>query len=122
MTISLRVVVRMLARLIRTTFRTTCWLVYVALLTPWVVVALAGLLTRKVTALRRFMVSIQHTFDHELLCPAGHPNSLHGIFECRGCGSLFAGYAFGRCPSCGDSCGYIPCEHCGLAVRNPFLR
>jgi hypothetical protein len=43
------------------------------------------------------------------------------VFECRGCGGLFAGWVFGPCPICGAHCGYTTCEHCGMAIRNPFV-
>ena len=94
---------------------------YGALLAPWVALALAAWATRKMRALIRACLAVRYAFVRELRCKAGHRTSLIGVFECRGCGGLFAGYAFDRCPTCGESCGYVPCERCALAVRNPYL-
>ena len=97
------------------------WASYAALLAPWITLAICVWTARKAVALRRTFTSLRFAFVRELRCPAGHRTSLVGIYECRGCGGLFAGYAFDRCPTCGESCGYVPCEHCGLAVRNPLI-
>lgn len=108
-------------RVLKVAIRMTIWTAYIALLAPWVTLAIVVHTARKMIALRRMLAVLRFTFARDLPCPAGHWNSLHGVYECRGCGSLFAGYAFDHCPTCGESCGHIPCERCGLAVRNPLL-
>ena len=97
-------------------------LVWAWLVAPWVALAVAGGVVHFVWRAMRAASSLRYALSETLRCPAGHTSELQGVFECRSCGSLFAGWAFQACPTCGESCGYVSCEHCGLAVRNPFLR
>lgn len=94
---------------------------FVVLVAPWVVLALARAAFVKVDKFVRMLLSVRNALDDHAICQAGHRSGLHGVFECRGCGALFAGYAFAECPVCRESCGFIQCEHCGLAIRNPLL-
>ncbi len=95
--------------------------VVAALVAPYVALAIILHAVRKGRAARRLLALARLVKSSHLLCPRGHWSALHGVWECRGCGGLFVGYAFGWCPTCGSSGGYVECEHCGLAVRNPFL-
>jgi hypothetical protein len=88
---------------------------------PWVVAAIVVAAARMALDARTAFAAGSAAFVDCVRCPRGHDSSLHGIFECR-CGALFAGWGFGRCPVCAESCGYIGCEHCGLAVQNPIIR
>ena len=99
----------------------TIRIAWALLVAPWFLGALAYGLGRNSRELVATLTRFRYAFPQSLRCPNGHESSLYGMFECRGCGGLFAGWAFDRCPICGDSCGYVACEHCGLAVTNPFL-
>ncbi len=102
--------------IVRVLLRLAFWI----LVAPWVALALLRAIGRRFDDLMRAVLAMRHALAAELRCPAGHASNLHGVFECRSCGALFAGWAFQGCPVCGQSCGYLPCEHCGLGVRNPF--
>lgn len=91
------------------------------LIAPYVALALVFHVARKWRGSMRLIPLARLATASHLRCPRGHASALHGIWECRGCGGLFAGYAFGRCAVCGAGAGHVACEHCGLAVRNPFL-
>lgn len=93
----------------------------IALIAPWICGALIRRGVRAFRAAARFALALRLVRARELSCPQGHRSLLLGVFECRTCGALFAGWVFGACPTCGESCGYVSCEHCGLAVRNPFV-
>jgi len=93
----------------------------VALITPWVIFALLRRYGRACSNLASLLVGLRATFTSHVHCPRGHLSVLHGVWECKTCSALFAGWAFQYCPVCGQSCGYVTCERCGLAVRNPML-
>ncbi len=106
----------------RTIGRVIAALALIWLLSPWVCLSAVAALVHLGWRTARAALSLRFVFASTLRCPAGHASELKGVFECRTCGSLFAGWAFQPCPVCRESCGYVPCEHCGLAVRNPFLQ
>jgi len=112
--IPLRPIFRLLVRVARAA-------VLVLLLAPWVTLVLTWHASRQLVAGLRSLRKVRLVLTTKLTCPQGHASVLLGMFECRSCGALFAGHAFQHCPVCGTSCGYVPCEHCGMAVRNPFL-
>jgi hypothetical protein len=58
---------------------------------------------------------------HDALpCPGCHaPISLVGRWECGRCRFAFDGFAFTRCAVCGAVPPYIPCQRCGVGLRNP---
>jgi len=58
--------------------------------------------------------------DQVLFCPRGHEVPVYGIWDCH-CGSRVEGWAFAPCLICRETAGYVPCQICGLAVRNPLL-
>ena len=90
------------------------------LVLPWVLAAVFVAMRDAISNARRAFRAGQAAFVDTVRCPRGHRSELHGVFECR-CGALFAGWAFEQCPVCAESCGWITCEHCGLAVRNPII-
>lgn len=98
--------------------RPLLWLFFV---TPWILLGLIRhVVLRFRESKRQFRLLRLATATH-LICPFGHRSALNGVFECRTCGVLFAGFAFQRCPNCSTSCGYTTCEHCGMSLRNPWL-
>ena len=48
----------------------------------------------------------------------GEPILLTDRWECGGCGYVFDGFAFSRCPNCGSVPPFIPCRTCGVGMRN----
>ena len=100
--------------------RYTPKLIWTLLVAPWILIAIGFAIARVAFALRNGLRRLRFASAARMICPRGHRTELYGIFECR-CGALFAGWAFGRCPICRESCGYVPCEHCSLAVKNPLL-
>ena len=110
-----------LLRLIRTVLRVLRITVLVVFVAPWVVLGLLGAMLNRIGALVTDFRILRLALESHLPCPHGHRSALHGVFECRGCGGLFAGWVFGSCPICGAHCGYTTCEHCGMAIRNPFV-
>jgi hypothetical protein len=89
---------------------------------PWI--ALYGVVTALVLLVRaiRYVVRLPVALRPTLTCPLGHPQPATAFWRC-GCGAAFAGYAFGRCPICGQTAGYVdPCPSCGLSVKNPLGR
>ncbi len=104
------------------TFRLIGTTLWVALVAPWVTLAILRICILNSGLVLRVLRQLRPVFATHLHCPSHHRSALHGVFECRACGSLFGGWAFQRCPICGDvSVGYVACEHCGMAVKNPFL-
>lgn len=91
-----------------------------ALVAPWVLVAVLAAACRVVYRARRAYRAGRVALADTATCPRGHRSDLHGVFDCR-CGALFAGWAFEACPVCGESCGFVPCERCGLSIRNPLI-
>jgi hypothetical protein len=98
-------------------FKVLGWL----LVAPWIVLELVLRAVGAVRGVARGMVRLPLARATHARCPRGHASNLQGVFECRGCGALYAGYAFGPCPVCSSSAGYVNCEHCGFPIRNPFL-
>ncbi len=49
----------------------------------------------------------------------GSPVSLVGRFECGRCRYVFDGFAFTRCAVCGAAPPFIPCQVCGVGLKNP---
>lgn len=96
-------------------------LAYTLLIAPWVLCSLIGAGFRRVDSAVRVAHALPYVTATHIACPRGHRSSLRGIFECRGCGSLFAGWVFQACPVCRSSCGHTTCEHCGLSIRNPLI-
>lgn len=94
-----------------------CW---VALIVPWVVIGVLQAAFIRARRLAWILRAVPRAAGDALPCPRGHASELLGVFECRGCGGLYAGHAFQRCPICGSSAGHIMCEHCGLTIRNPM--
>lgn len=105
----------------RRTAKVALQVTLVALVEPWVLFALVRALAGRLDRLVHGLLALRFAFADRLRCPRGHLSELRGIFECRGCGGLFAGWAFEECPVCGASCGHVACERCGMAVRNPLL-
>jgi hypothetical protein len=106
---------------LRVAWRITALSLFAALVGPWILFATIRLVVRTVYAgIQGFRAGKAAAVTH-LPCPRGHRSELHGIFECR-CGALFAGWAFESCPVCHEGCGYVTCEHCGLAVKNPIVQ
>lgn len=105
----------------RTILRFLLRVLWWGLVLPWLALALLRAGVREVESIMRGLLALRVAFAHELRCPRGHRSELRGVFECRGCGGLFAGWAFQACPTCGSACGHIACEHCGLAIRNPLI-
>lgn len=95
-------------------------LAWAMLVAPWVIGALAIAGVRYVRRIAWLVTAVPRAAKDSLPCPRGHASELLGVFECRGCGGLYAGHAFQRCPICGSSAGHVMCEHCGLTVRNPM--
>lgn len=91
------------------------------LVAPWLVGAVVWRLARALAHVARSALLLRYLAVTHVRCPRGHQSALHGVFECRSCGALFAGWAFQQCPVCQTTCGHIACEHCGLSVRNPLL-
>ena len=108
-------------RLLRPLLKASLVLLRAVLVAPWVVVAILMAAIRLAFDARTAYAAGRAAYVERVRCPRGHESNLHGIFECR-CGALFAGWGFGRCPVCAECCGYISCEHCGLAVQNPIVR
>lgn len=106
--------------LVRVVLRWTIFVLEWLLVAPWLAGAFIVAALDAIANARRAFRAGQAAFADTVRCPRGHRSELHGIFECR-CGALFAGWAFERCPVCAESCGWIGCEHCGLAVRNPVI-
>ena len=52
-------------------------------------------------------------------CPRGHTVAQFGVFRCT-CGAVSEGWAW-ICPICRQESGYVDCDTCGRAVRNPRL-
>jgi hypothetical protein len=104
----------------RTVARLAWSLGVLCLVAPWIAVAIVAAAARIVRAGVQAFRAARAALADSARCPRGHRSDLHGVFECR-CGALFAGWAFEKCPVCNESCGYVSCEHCGLAVRNPVL-
>lgn len=93
-----------------------------ALVLPWLAFAVLRAGARKAEANVRGLLALRVAFDRHARCARGHRSDLRGVWECRGCGGLFAGWAFQACPTCGSTCGHVACvrEGCGLAIRNPL--
>lgn len=106
---------------VRIAWRTSVWCVVWAHLAPWVALAALGVVLRTTIGAAQGFHAGRAAAVSNLPCPRGHRSELHGIFECR-CGALFAGWAFENCPICHEGCGYVTCEHCGLAVKNPIVQ
>lgn len=108
---------------IRTVLRSALRLVWWGLVLPWIALALLHIVLRRAEATFCLPLAYRTLFDHHGCCPRGHRTELRGVWECRGCGGLFAGIAFQACPVCGSGCGHIPCDEpgCGLAIRNPMV-
>ncbi|MFI5297842.1 MAG: hypothetical protein ACHREM_07050 [Polyangiales bacterium] len=100
-------------------FRAIWW----ALVLPWLALAVLRALVRKFEAFAHLIASLHFVFTEQVQCPRGHQAELHGVFECRTCGGLFAGWAFQICPICQGACGHVSCAHenCGLSIRNPLV-
>ena len=113
--------VKTTARVLGVILRLSLRVATVALIAPWVIFALLRRYWRACSNLAGFLLGLRATFASHLRCPRGHLSSLHGVWECRTCGALFAGWAFQYCRVCGQSCGYVTCEHCGLAVKSPLM-
>lgn len=96
-------------------------LLFVVLVAPWVTLSVVAAVVRSLERAARSIRAAKHSLDTHATCPAGHSSALHGTFECRSCGALYAGFAFAECPVCGETCGHIQCEHCGLGIRNPLV-
>jgi hypothetical protein len=94
---------------------------YTMLVGPWVLASLARAACQRLDSMIRLAAALPHAMRPDIRCPRGHRSETRGVFECRGCGGLFAGWVFQACPICGSSCGHISCEHCGLSIPNPFL-
>lgn len=54
-------------------------------------------------------------------CPSGHENSTIGRYECGACRAVYHGWV-GRCGLCGAPAGWMPCDHCGVAIALPWER
>lgn len=106
---------------VRPVLRATWQCLFLALVMPWIVLAALRLALRVAGAAVQGFRAGKAAAVSELVCPRGHRSQLHGIFECR-CGALFAGWAFESCPICHEGCGYVTCEACGLAVKNPIIQ
>lgn len=104
----------------KTIFRLTGKLLFVAIVAPWVALSIGAAVVRFLERAAQSIRAAKHSLDTHATCPAGHASALHGTFECRSCGALFAGFAFAECPVCSEICGYVQCERCGLAIRNPL--
>lgn len=91
------------------------------LLCPWIAVALVGAACASAVGLARRALGLKRALTDDVRCRRRHRVELRGEWECRGCGGLFAGWAFQRCPICGTECGHVPCDRCGLGVQNPLV-
>ena len=49
----------------------------------------------------------------------GNPVSLVGRWQCGRCRYTTDGFMFAGCPVCGSVPPYIPCQNCGVGLRNP---
>lgn len=66
-----------------------------------------------------------HSFDGEFaICPRSHRTRLAGVWRCGACGWTAEVDNPWRCThrACGAVTPYIPCEICGLSIRNPYRR
>ncbi len=97
------------------------FVVRAAFIAPWVVLSIVLAAARRFEGAVLGLVALKRVLRGDIRCPQAHRTELRGVFECRSCGGLFAGWAFQRCPICGTSCGHVPCERCGMAVRNPLI-
>lgn len=51
----------------------------------------------------------------------GQAVSLVGRWQCGRCRYTTDGFMFARCPICQSVPPYIPCQSCGVGLRNPAL-
>ena len=49
----------------------------------------------------------------------GNPVSLVGRWQCGRCRYTTDGFMFAGCPVCGSVPPYIPCQNCGVGLKNP---
>lgn len=108
-------------RLLRTALRVTWLILWISLIAPWVVLSAIRNTVDRLRRLVWLIRAVPRAASDTLPCPRGHASGLLGVFECRGCGGLYAGHAFQRCPICGSNAGHIMCEHCGLTIQNPMV-
>lgn len=108
-------------RSLRSVFRFLLFAAWVALITPWVVASVVRAGVQRLARALHVILAVPRAASDVLPCPRGHASELLGVFECRGCGGLFAGHAFQRCPICRSTAGHVMCEHCGLTIRNPMM-
>src|SRR5277367_989966 len=100
--------------ILRLTLRVLAKLGYVFLIAPWAIASLLAAGFRRVDAAARVAGALPRVTASYVLCPRGHRSATLGMWECRGCGGLFAGWAFQACPICSaPGAGHIACEHCG---------
>jgi hypothetical protein len=107
--------------ILRLTVRICASIFYALFIGPWVALSAGMSLVNRVDRYTRMLTALRSTASSQGRCPRGCRSELRGVWECRACGSLFAGFAFQACPVCSSTCGHIACEHCGLAIRNPFV-
>lgn len=74
---------------------------------------------RAIASVGRVLARLDALLAQTLPCPRGHAVHAFGVFECA-CGARVEGWAFGRCSVCRQPAGWVPCDVCGLPVRNPL--
>ena len=114
-------ILRAVPRVLRGLLRVGWTLAWLLLVTPWIAGALIAEGLKRLRRIVRVLAALRFATSRTMRCPLGHDSQMLGVFECRTCGSLFAGWAFQACPICRSSCGWVNCEHCGFAIRNPFV-
>ncbi|MCC7537478.1 MAG: hypothetical protein IT379_14740 [Deltaproteobacteria bacterium] len=88
---------------------------------PWIVLYCLGLGLVSVWRAAATLWRLPRALRNTVRCPLGHPVETASFWRCQ-CGAAIAGYAFTRCPHCGEAAGRIDvCPTCGLSIRNPVL-